>query len=59
MKAISAVILTRGLSPGEVAAAGVMIGIALFVLGITGAVENWPASSLNRSRPASSLALVY
>src|SRR3954454_17838720 len=35
MKAISAVILTGGLSPGEVAAAGIMIGIVLLVLGIT------------------------
>jgi predicted benzoate:H+ symporter BenE len=36
MKAISAVILTGGLSPGEVAAAGVTIGLVLLVLGITG-----------------------
>jgi MFS superfamily sulfate permease-like transporter len=36
MKAISAVILTGGLRPGEVAAAGIMIGILLLVLGITG-----------------------
>lgn len=36
MKAISAVILTGGLRPGEVAAAGVMIGGVLLVLGITG-----------------------
>jgi hypothetical protein len=36
MKAISAVILTGGLRPGEVAAAGVMIGIVLLVLGLTG-----------------------
>jgi MFS superfamily sulfate permease-like transporter len=36
MKAISAVILTGGLSPGEVAAAGIMTGVILLVLGITG-----------------------
>jgi hypothetical protein len=36
MKAISAVILTGGLRPGEVAAAGIMIGVFLLVLGITG-----------------------
>ena len=38
MKAISAVILTDGLRPGEVAAAGMMIGIVLLVLGLTGAI---------------------
>src|ERR1700744_2271637 len=36
MKAISAVILTGGLWPGEVAAAGMMIGVVLLVLGATG-----------------------
>src|SRR3954447_7954813 len=36
MKAISAVILTNGLRPGEVAAAGILIGFVLLVLGITG-----------------------
>jgi len=36
MKAISAVILTGGLRPGEVAAAGIMIGVVLLVLGISG-----------------------
>ena len=36
MKAISAVILTGGLRPGEVAAAGVMIGVVLLGLAITG-----------------------
>jgi MFS superfamily sulfate permease-like transporter len=35
MKAVSAVILTGGLRPGEVAAAGIMIGVILLVLGIT------------------------
>ncbi len=36
MKAVSAVILTDGLRPGEVAAAGMMLGLVLLVLGITG-----------------------
>src|SRR5262249_59798976 len=35
MKAVSAVILTGGLRPGEVAA-GIMLGIVLLVLGVTG-----------------------
>src|SRR5580704_17449755 len=36
MKAVSAVILTDGLRPGEVAAAGMMLGMILLVLGLTG-----------------------
>jgi predicted benzoate:H+ symporter BenE len=36
MKAVSAVILTGGLRPGEVAAAGIMTGVVLLVLGVTG-----------------------
>lgn len=36
MKAVSAVILTGGLNPEEVAAAGMMMGAVLLVLGITG-----------------------
>lgn len=36
MKAVSAVILTGGLRPGEVAAAGMMLGVVLLVLAITG-----------------------
>jgi hypothetical protein len=36
MKAISAVILTGGLRPGEIAAAGMIIGTVLLVLGATG-----------------------
>src|SRR4029077_8426537 len=36
MKAVSAVILTGGLRPGEVAGAGMMIGVVLLVLGVTG-----------------------
>ena len=39
MKAISAVILTGGLRPGEVAAAGIMIGVVLLMLGITGWID--------------------
>ena len=39
MKAISAVILTGGLRPGEVAAAGIMIGVVLLVLGVTGWID--------------------
>jgi MFS superfamily sulfate permease-like transporter len=35
MKAVSAVILTDGLRPGEVAAAGMMLGVVLLVLGTT------------------------
>jgi MFS superfamily sulfate permease-like transporter len=38
MKAISAVILTGGLRPGEVAAAGIIIGVVLLVLGISGLI---------------------
>lgn len=38
MKAVSAVILTGGLRPGEVAAAGMMLGLVLLVLGITGSI---------------------
>jgi predicted benzoate:H+ symporter BenE len=38
MKAVSAVILTGGLRPGEVAAAGIIIGVVLLVLGATGLV---------------------
>lgn len=36
MKAVSAVILTDGLKPGEVAAAGMILGLILLVLGATG-----------------------
>lgn len=36
MKAVSAVILTGGLRPGEVAAAGMMTGVVLLMLGATG-----------------------
>ena len=39
MKAISAVILTEGMRPGEIAAAGMLSGAVLFVLGVTGAIS--------------------
>lgn len=39
MKAVSAVLLTEGLSPDEIAAAGLMIGAILLVLGATGLIE--------------------
>jgi MFS superfamily sulfate permease-like transporter len=38
MKAVSAVILTDGLRPGEVAAAGMMLGLILLALGVTGLI---------------------
>ena len=38
MKAVSAVILTDGLRPGEVASAGMMLGVVMLVLGATGAI---------------------
>jgi predicted benzoate:H+ symporter BenE len=38
MKAVSAVILTDGLKPGEVAAAGMILGIVLLLLGISGLI---------------------
>ena len=53
MKAVSAVILTGGLRPGEVAAAGMMIGVILLVLGFTGWIGR-----LARAIPQSIWALV-
>src|SRR5437870_12958945 len=38
MKAVSAVILTNGLRPGEIAATGLLMGALLFALGVTGAI---------------------
>jgi MFS superfamily sulfate permease-like transporter len=38
MKAVSAVLLTSGLSPGEIAAAGLGLGLILLVLAVTGAI---------------------
>ena len=48
MKAVSAVILTDGLRPGEVAAAGMLLGLVLLVLGLTGWI-----GSLARASPRS------
>jgi predicted benzoate:H+ symporter BenE len=39
MKAVSAVILTGGLRPGEVAAAGMIVGAVLLLLGTTGLIS--------------------
>jgi MFS superfamily sulfate permease-like transporter len=41
MKAVSAVILTGGLRPGEVAAAGMILGVVLLLLGVTGAISRF------------------
>src|SRR5207248_427726 len=41
MKAVSAVILTGGLRSGEIAAAGMMLGVVLLALGATGAIERF------------------
>ncbi|MGD9617840.1 MAG: putative sulfate/molybdate transporter [Alphaproteobacteria bacterium] len=41
MKAVSAVILTDGLRPGEVAAAGMILGAVLLLLGATGAISRF------------------
>ena len=38
MKAVSAVIITTGMTPGEVAAAGMILGVVLFVSGISGLI---------------------
>lgn len=38
MKAVSAVLITSGLSAGEIAAAGLCLGLILLVLGATGAI---------------------
>ena len=38
MKAVSAVLLTSGLTPGEVAMAGLLIGASLLALGLTGGI---------------------
>lgn len=39
MKAVGAVMLSSGLGPGEIAAAGIVIGAVFLVLGITGAIS--------------------
>lgn len=51
MKAVSAVIVTAGLTPGAVAATGVILGIVLLVLGLSGAIDR-----LARAIPASVIA---
>ena len=38
MKAVSAVLITSGLSAGEIAATGLCLGLILLVLGVTGAI---------------------
>jgi MFS superfamily sulfate permease-like transporter len=48
MKAVGAVMLTSGLSPGEVAAAGIMLGLILLALGASGAI-GWLARLIPRS----------
>nr|WP_272877326.1 putative sulfate/molybdate transporter [Neoroseomonas eburnea] len=48
MKAIGAVVLTGGLSGGEVAAAGLATGVMLLALGATGAMA-WVARAVPRS----------
>ena len=50
MKAVSAVILTDGLRPGEVAAAGMMLGVILVVLGITGWIGRLGSCAFLRCR---------
>jgi MFS superfamily sulfate permease-like transporter len=39
MKAVSAVLVTSGLSPGAIAATGVILGVVLLVLAVTGLIE--------------------
>ena len=53
MKAISAVILTGGLRPGEVAAAGMMIGVVLLALSVTGWIGRLARDSAISERRAS------
>ena len=48
MKAISAVLLTGHVSPGEVAAAGIVLGLVLLVLGATGTI-GWLARVIPQS----------
>lgn len=51
MKAVSAVIVTAGLPPGAVAATGLILGVVLLVLGLSGAIDR-----LARAVPASVIA---
>lgn len=39
MKAVSAVVVTAGLTPGAVAASGLLLGMVLLVLGLSGAID--------------------
>lgn len=48
MKAVAAVLLTSGLTPGEVAAAGMALGAILLVLGMSGAI-GWLARLIPQS----------
>lgn len=48
MKAVTAALLTSGLSPSEVATAGVLTGLALLILGLSGAV-GWLARAIPQS----------
>lgn len=41
MKAVSAVILADGLRPGEIVAAGVILGLVLLILGATGTISRF------------------
>jgi MFS superfamily sulfate permease-like transporter len=48
MKAVGAVMLTSGLTPGEVAATGIVLGLILLVLGLSGAI-GWLARLIPQS----------
>lgn len=50
MKAVAAIIIATGLSAGAVAATGILLGVALIALALTGAIER-----LNRAIPQSVL----
>lgn len=51
MKAVAAIVIATGLSPGGVAATGIILGIALLALALTGGIDR-----LNRAMPQSVLA---
>ena len=51
MKAVSAVIVTSGLPPGAVAATGLLLGVVLLLLGVSGAIDR-----MARAIPASVIA---
>ena len=54
MKAVSAVLVTGQVGPGEVAAAGIALGLILLVLAATGTIGWLARVSRNRSRRACS-----